>query len=233
MSTWVSWAPIDALEPEFEDSLKGIEKGLQQVLGKRERILKTSRDSISLCSKAIVHIHTGNMEDAEREISEAEKTLKSLRKEAGRSNLSRYLVSPEAEYVEASSVQSIVLGRPVPQAKDLGVSDEGYLMGLLDTVGEVKRLLLDAIMRSETQKAERYFELMEGLYSLLSPFAVFDNVVNGLRRKIDVARMLTEDVRGIMAEEARRSRLISSMQSLQLSIENGGRARGGKATPKR
>ncbi|MDA4117359.1 MAG: RNA-binding protein [Thaumarchaeota archaeon] len=221
------------MEPEFEDSLKGIEKGLQQVLGKRERILKTSRDSISLCSKAIVHIHTGKLEDAELEIREAEKTLKSLRKEAGRSNLSRYLVSPEAEYVEASSVQSIVLGRPVPQAKDLGVSDEGYLMGLLDTVGEVKRLLLDAIMRSETQKAERYFELMEGLYSLLSPFAVFDNVVNGLRRKIDVARMLTEDVRGIMAEEARRSRLISSMQGLQLSIENGGRARRGKATPKR
>ena len=64
----------------------------------------------------------------------------------------------------------------LPSAKELGVSGEGYLMGLLDTVGEVKRLLLDAIMRSEIEKARSYFELMEGLYSALSPFAVFDHV---------------------------------------------------------
>ena len=165
------------------------------------------------------------MADAEGEIKEAEKTLKALRKEAGASNLSRYLVSPEAEYVEASAVRAIVVGRAIPRAKELGVSDEGYLMGLLDTVGEVKRLLLDSIMRSEIRKARQYFELMEDLYSLLSPFAVFDNVVNGIRRKIDVARMLTEDVRGIMAEEARRSKLVSSMETLQGSLDNKGRSR--------
>jgi translin len=220
------------LEPEFEDSLKRIEKGLQEVLGRREIILKTTRDSISLCSKAIVHIHTGKMGDAEREIKEAEKTLKALRREAGTGSLSRYLVSPEAEYAEACSVQSIVLGRPIPRAKELGVSDEGYLMGLLDTVGEVKRLLLDAIMRSDIKRAQQYFELMEGLYSVLSPFAVFDNVVNGLRRKIDVARMLTEDVRGIMAEEARRSKVISSMQDLRGSLENRRLSRSGKRISK-
>ena len=58
-------------------------KGLLEVLGRRERILKTSRDSISLCSKAIVHMHTGKLEEAATEIKEAEKTLNALRKEAG------------------------------------------------------------------------------------------------------------------------------------------------------
>ncbi len=215
------------MDAQFEDSLKTIEKGLQEVVGRRDRILKTSRDSISLCSKAIVHIHTGKMEDAELEIKEAGKTLKALKKEAGQGSLSRYLVSPEAEFVEASSVQAIVLGRPLPRAEELKVSGEAYLMGLLDTVGEVKRLLLDAIMRSEIEKAERYFELMEGLYSMLSSFAVFDNVVSGLRRKIDVARMLTEDVRGIMAEEARRSKLNASMKALQKTLDRG-RAKAGR-----
>jgi translin len=207
------------LEPGVEESLKGVEENLHEVLGRRETILKTSRDCISLCSKAIVHLHTGKTGEAQREIKEAEKVLKSLRKEAGVGTLSRYLASPEAEFVEASCVEAIVLGKPIPRASELGASGEGYLMGLLDTVGEVKRLLLDAIMRSEIAKARRYFELMEGLYSVLSPFAVFDNVVNGLRRKIDVARILTEDVRGIMAEEARRSNLAASMNDLQSSLE--------------
>ncbi len=217
------------MELRVDESLKSIESNLQEVLGKRERILKTSRDCISFCSKAIVHLHTGKTGEAQHEIKEAEAILKGLRKEAGTSSLSRYLASPEAEFVEASCVEAIVLGKPLPRAKDLGVSGEGYLMGLLDTVGEVKRLLLDAIMRSEIGKAKGYFELMENLYSVLSPFAVFDNVVNGLRRKIDVARMLTEDVRGVMAEESRRSKLAASIKDLQTSLERRGSRQGAKA----
>ena len=216
------------MELGVEDSLKEIEVDLQEVLARRERILKTSRDCISFCSKAIVHIHTGKPEEAHREIKEAEKVLKGMRKEAAVGGLSRYLPSPEAEFVEASSVEAIVLGRPIPTAKDLGVSGEGYLMGLLDTVGEVKRLLLDSVMRSEIDKATRYFELMEALYSALSPFAVYDHVANGVRRKIDVDRMLTEDVRGVMAEEARRSAMVSSIQDLQSSLQRGGSKRAKK-----
>ena len=208
------------LEPGVEESLKDIEGGMQEVLSRRDAILKTSRDCISYCSKAIIHIHTGKMKEAHLEIAEAEKVLQGLRKEAGRGPLSRYLPSPEAEFVEASSVEAIVLGKPIPTMKELGVSGEGYLMGLLDTVGEVKRLLLDAVMRSEIEKATGYFQLMESLYSALSPFAAFDHVANGVRRKIDVARMLTEDVRGVMAQEASRSSMVDSMKNLQASLEH-------------
>ena len=207
------------LEKRVEESLAGIEKDLQEVLARRERILKTSRDCISFCSKAIVHLHTGKEAEARREIKEAEKVLKGLRKEAGTGPLSRYLPSPEAEYVEASSVEAVVLGRPLPGAAELGVSNEGYLMGLLDAVGEIKRLVLDAIMQGEIGKAKGYFELMEGLYSALSPFAAYDHAANGVRRKIDVARILTEDVRGVMAQESRRSNLVTTMRDLQSSIE--------------
>jgi translin len=229
MSTYVAANLIQILEPGVEESLKEIEGSLQEVLARRERILKTSRDCISFCSKAIVHIHTGKPEEAHREIREAEKILRALRKEANVGTLSRYLPSPEAEFVEASAVEAIVMGKPIPKAKELGVSGEGYLMGLLDTVGEVKRLLLDAVMRSEIDKARRYFELMEGLYSVLSPFAVYDHVANGVRRKIDVDRMLTEDVRGVMAEEARRSMMVSSIQDLQRTLER----KGGKTSTRK
>lgn len=214
--------PEERLGPAVEDSLKGIESNMQEVLARRERILKTSRDCISYCSKAIIHLHTGKAKEAHLEIKEAEKVLESLRKEAGAGPLARYLPSPEAEFVEASSVEAIVLGKPIPSARELGVSGEGYLMGLLDAVGEVKRLFLDAVIRSEMEKARSYFELMEGLYSALSPFAAFDHVANGVRRKIDVARMLTEDVRGVMAQEARRTEMVSSMKELEDSLARSG-----------
>jgi translin len=89
----------------------------------------------------------------------------------------------------------------------------------LDTVGELKRLLLVSLTKGDVRDAGHYFEDMEALYAVLSPFAVFDNVVSGVRRKIDVARMITEDTRGVLAEEARRESLLSSMEKLRRSMQ--------------
>src|SRR5579871_5562765 len=83
MSPTISASQTSKMDRHVEDSLKGIEEEMQQVLATREKILKTSRDSISLCSKAIIHIHTGKIEEAQQEIKEAGRILKGLRKEAG------------------------------------------------------------------------------------------------------------------------------------------------------
>jgi translin len=219
----MSWPPSTEAEPSLnlksvQTSLGAIEGNLQLTLDRRERILKESRDVILSCSRAIVFLHAGKTKEARVEIGAAEKVLQELRKD-GLGNLSRYLISPETEFVEASTVESIVLGKPIKDAGSLGVSDEAYLLGLLDTVGELKRLLLVAITEGRTKRTREYFATIEELYADLSPFAVFDNVVSGVRRKIDVARMITEDTRGILAEETRREALLSSIQSLQKDMQ--------------
>ena len=132
--------------------------------------------------------------------------------------VARYIVSPEAEVVEASAVVSLSKGGPVPSMDDLGASPEAYLLGLLDTVGELKRLVLDSILQRKLAKAKKYFEVMEELYSACSPLAVYDHVVNGARRKIDVARMLVEDTRGLLAEEIGRDSVSSSMARLERKL---------------
>lgn len=177
-------------------------------------MLKASRDVILSCSRAIVLLHAGKRPEAARETDKARALLDEMRKDA-KGSLSRYLVSPETEFVEATVVEAMVSGGQVPAAGDLSVSDEAYLLGLLDTVGELKRMLLVSITQGKTRKASEYFDMIEKLYAVLSPFAVFDNVVNGVRRKIDVARMITEDTRGIVAEETRRQVLLASLDRLQ------------------
>jgi translin len=201
-----------------EKSLEGVEGNLQLVLERRERMLKTSRDVILSCSRAIVFLHSKKKTEARAEIKKAEELLDDMRTD-GKGSLARYLVSPETEYVEACTVESVVLGKPVPDAKALGVSDEAYLLGLLDTVGELKRMLLVSITAGKSKDTADYFKMMERLYALLSPFAVFDIVVNGVRRKIDVARMITEDTRGILAEETRRQVLLDSIERLERKVK--------------
>ncbi len=200
-----------------EESLSKVEKNLQGVVERREKLIKQSRDIISSSSKTIVSIHNGRFAEARKELETAKKLLVDLRKE-GTGALGRYLISPETEYVEASVVTAIIRKERIPSIASLGVSSEAYVLGLLDSIGELKRLVLDSIIKGDLKRAASLFSTMEQLYALLSHFAVYDNIVNGTRRKLDVARMLIEDTRGIMAEETRRERLNSSMGKLLKSL---------------
>jgi len=83
---------------EVKKSLKSMETRFSSQLESRDRVLKESRDVISACSRAIINVHTGKMKAAEKEHANAKSLLASLRK-ISRGSASRYLVSPEAEYV--------------------------------------------------------------------------------------------------------------------------------------
>lgn len=203
---------------EVRRSIKDLEAHFSDQLERRDRLLKESRDVITSSSRAIISVHQGKMKDATRELSEARALLNSLKKSGG-GPVSRYLISPETEYVEASAVLALAQGKTIPSRDALGASPEAYLLGLLDTVGELKRLVLDSIMGGKMTKAKGYFAIMENLYSVCSPMAVYDHVVNGTRRKIDVARMLVEDTRGLMTEEVRRESVNSSLVRLQKKLD--------------
>ena len=133
-------------------SLKSMEASFSGQLERRERVLKESRDVISACSRAIINVHTGKMKEAEKEHLAARSLLASLRKSSG-SSASRYLVAPEAEYVEASAVISLAIDKEIPSMVTLGAPPYAYLLGLFDTVGEFKRMVIDSIFKRRMDKA--------------------------------------------------------------------------------
>lgn len=204
---------------EVKRSIRAMETRFAEQLARRDRVIKDSRDVIAASSRAIIDVHTGKLKEGERELEKAKALLKELKKSSDNS-VSRYLVSPETEVVEASAVISLVKGKPIPSMDTLGASPEAYLLGLLDAVGELKRLVLDSILQRRLAKAKKYFETMEALYSICSPLAVFDHVANGARRKIDVARMLVEDTRGLLAEEIGRDSVSASMARLEKRLKS-------------
>jgi translin len=92
---------------------------------------------------------------------------------------------------------------------------ESYVLGLLDCVGELKRQVFDKIRIDEIDEAVRIFEIMENLYLQLYTFSMYDKVVKEARRKIDVNRILVDDVRSVITEEKRRTELIEILQKLE------------------
>ena len=191
-------------------SLRGISKSLKATNTSREFLIKNTRDVVILCSHSIIATHKGDLRLAKQKIKKAEIILKRNRKKA-KDDFKKYLITPEQEFVEAHSFLAVVENKEIPSRKSLKVSEESYVLGLLDCIGELKRLVLDNIRNGELKKADRIFSVMENLYQTLYPFAMYDKIVKETRRKLDVNRILVEETRAVITEEIRRNHFVKAL----------------------
>ena len=202
----------------IQDSLEEIDKRLRDVQDRREKLIKGTRDVVMLCSKSIVAMHHNQLKDADIKMDQAKAMLEEFRKFA-QLDLYRYIAVAEQELVEAFALKSVMEDKPMPSMRELDVTGESYLTGLLDCVGEIKRLVYDRMRSGKGKDPEKLFATMEEIYNAVYPFAVYDNIVSGLRRKLDVARMLIEDIRATVTEENRRRTLIEAVGSFEKEIK--------------
>lgn len=200
--------------PNMQDSLETINTELKDVQERREKLIKGTRDVVMLCSKSIVALHHGKIEDAKGKMEEAKTMLEEFRRYA-KEDLYRYISVAEQELVEAYSLSAVMENTQIPSMQVLDVTGSSYLTGLLDCVGEIKRLVYDRMRSGNEKDAEKLFATMEEIYNAIYPFAVYDNIVSGLRKKLDVARMLIEDIRAVVTEETRRKALINAIDGLE------------------
>ncbi len=205
----------------IQSSLEEIDKSLKDVQDRREKLIKGTRDVVMLCSKSIVAMHHGQLEDAKGKMDQAKAMLEEFRKYA-QHDLYRYIAVAEQELVEAYALKSVMDDKPMPSMRELDVTGESYLTGLLDCVGEIKRLVYDRMRSGNEEDAEKLFATMEEIYNAIYPFAVYDNIVSGLRKKLDVARKLIEDIRATVTEESRRKALIEAVGAFEKRTSKGG-----------
>lgn len=198
----------------MQDSLEVINAELKDMQERREKLIKGTRDVVMLCSKSIVALHHSQIDDAKAKMEEAKMMLEEFRKHANE-DLYRYIAVAEQELVEVYALRAVMEDRKIPSMKDLDVTGPSYLTGLLDCIGEIKRLVYDRMRSGNEKDAEKLFATMEEIYNAIYPFAVYDNIVSGLRKKLDVARMLIEDIRAVVTEESRRKAFIDAIDRLE------------------
>jgi translin len=112
-----------------------------------------------------------------------------------------YIENALQEYAEVGIVQSLLENGDVPSPEDLGVGNVPYLLGLGDSVGELRRFCLDELKSGKVARANHFLELMEDIFAALMRFE-YPDAIAPLRHKQDVARSLLEKTRGEVAVAA-------------------------------
>lgn len=98
------------------------------------------------------------------------------------------------EYAEAFIFAAIVKGKEIPSFDSLEISPQSWVMGLADSIGEVRRMVLTYLIDGKVDDARVLFERMEAVGDDVLGFDVPDAIAP-IRRKQDVARSIIEKTR--------------------------------------
>ena len=178
-----------------------IEKSIDDKDKIREQALRSSREIIIGCRKAIQCIHQDLMKDAKSNIKKASTRLQELyglTEKHPELYHAGFVENAAQELVEAHCLYNIMRGKDLPDPDELQTTYSSYLLGLCDLVGELRRTALDSIRSGEAQVADDYLNMMEEIYSVIIRFDYPSGLIP-IKKKQDMVRGLIERTRGELA----------------------------------
>jgi translin len=191
----------------------------------RERLQTLTRDATRFCSWAIIQVHRGKLSQASKTLGEARRALDELETllsaHAELPQFGQVLVAFQ-EYAEAKLIFEMKKHGRLASQKDVGTSSTAYLLGMLDFVGEMRRMTLDALRKGNADEAERLLSTMEQVYEDLMSLDR-TSILPNFRRKLDAARRILEATRGDVATDLRRVSLERALRSVERRLGSSGR----------
>jgi translin len=165
----------------------------------REKVLPLCRELIRYASITIRAIHRQEFAEAEKLLGEGKAVKESLEQAVRECEELRYhgfVRDAQKEYTEANATFALVTGLLLPDPDVLGVDYTSYLNGLGDTVGELRRYILDNMRHGDLSHCEETLSAMDDIYTTLVTMDFPDAITGGLRHTTDQVRGILEKTRG-------------------------------------
>lgn len=181
----------------------------------RERGLASSRSAIRSCGNAIRALHRYETDAAAALLDEAQGHVDDARSalrdhpdmlHAG------FVHDAEKELTEARITFALITGAAFPTPDDVGVPASAYLKGMAESIGEMRRHILDLMRQGELDRCEQLLAAVDDMYYVLVSMDYPDGITFGLRRLTDVARSIIERTRGDFTTSTIQSSLREALQ---------------------
>lgn len=208
---------------KLEEIADIIHRSFEVSTEERDRALAQARTLTRHCANAIRAVHRDENELAREHLDEARLLVQSLR-----DNLATlpglfyagYTQDALKEFAEAALVYALINNNDFPSPQDLSLEPATYLQGLAEAVGELRRRVLDMLLKDNPKEAGRLLGEMDDIYAILVTMDYPDAITGGLRRLTDVARGIIERTRGDYTLSLRQERLEESLHELETRLDN-------------
>jgi translin len=183
----------------------------------REKALRGCRQVIRYSADAIRAVHRQEPDKAKELLGSAHELVRELNRDLARHGTllhSGFIHDAQKEFAEGSITLALIAGNDLPKPKALGVSYAAYLDGLGESVGELRRYILDSLRRNDFSRCEELLTLMDEIYAILITMDFPELLAHGLRRTTDTIRAITERTRGDLTVSLRQKQLELKLNKL-------------------
>ena len=183
----------------------------------REKALRSCRQVIRHSADAIRAVHRQEQDKAKGLLDSAYELLRELNHDlAGHGRLlhSGFVHDAQKEFAEGSITLALIAGEGLPKPGALGVSNAAYLDGLGESVGELRRYILDSLRRGDFSRCEELLTIMDEIYGILITMDFPELLAHGLRRTTDAIRGIMERTRGDLTVALRQKKLETKLNDL-------------------
>ena len=181
----------------------------------REKTLPLCREVIRYSSNTIRSVHRQEFDQAAELLQSARKLLNEIEQVATGELNTGFIRDARKEFVEASTTLALVTGKQLPEPDELDVDPAAYLNGLGETVGELRRYLLDSMRKGDLSRGEEILSAMDDIYSVLVTMDFPDAITGGLRRTTDMVRGVMEKTRSDLTLAIRQKELEERLNSVE------------------
>jgi translin len=183
----------------------------------REKALRSCRRVIRYSADAIRAVHRQEHDKAKQLLDSAHELVRELNHDLashGKLLHSGFIHDAQKEFAEGYITSALIAGKDLPKPGTLGVSNAAYLDGLGESVGELRRYILDSLRRDDFSRCEELLTIMDEIYGILITMDFPELLAHGLRRTTDTLRGITERTRGDLTVSLRQKNLETKLNDL-------------------
>lgn len=196
---------LNGIINEIKKELDGKDK-------RREEVFASAREIRRSSTKAMREIHKENYEEARALIRDSKTMVSKLSSE---DMTFGFLQEALQEYSEAVLTYAFLKREKIPTPLELGIPSEAYVLGLADSIGELRRYILDVIRKDDFKEVEYFIDLMDEIFHEIMAFD-YPSAIIPIRRKQDVARILLEKTRGEVTLVLKQTKLEKKLEGAKL-----------------
>jgi translin len=182
----------------------------------REKGLSLCRQITRMSAKSIKKIHQQDFKESKILLDESISLLKETKKvlkEFPEIYFAGFLHNAEKELIEGLVTYHLLKDKTVFTIDSDEFDRISYLHGVAESIGEIRRHILDCIRKEETNEIEKLLDIMDEFYCFLISFDYQEGITRGLRRSVDAMRGLLERTRAEVS-------LVMSQKRLETLLKN-------------
>ena len=183
----------------------------------REKALRSCRRIIRYSADAIRAVHRREHDRAKQLLSSAHDLVLELNHDLakhGKLLHAGFIHDAQKEFAEGCITSALIAGEELPRPETLCISNAAYLDGLGESVGELRRYILDSLRRDDFTRCEELLTVMDEIYGILITMDFPELLAHGLRRTTDTIRAIIERTRGDLTVSLRQKGLEKKLEDL-------------------